>query len=48
MVLEDVLEMKHDQIRCEPKQKMWQEDEDALYHAICLIEDDMPFLDPNY
>ena len=47
-VLEDVLEMKEDQIRDEPEQKMWRKDEKALYHAICLIEDDIPFLDPNY
>ncbi len=47
-VLEDVLEMKKEQISWEPKQKMWRNDEKALYHAICLIEGDIPFLDPNY
>tara|TARA_R100000406_G_scaffold27484_3_gene17706 strand:+ start:81 stop:305 length:225 start_codon:yes stop_codon:yes gene_type:complete len=47
-VLEDVLEMKKEQISWEPKQKMWRNDEKSLYHAIGLIEDDIPFLDPNY
>jgi hypothetical protein len=47
-VLEDVLETKRDQIRWEPKQKMWQEDHSALYHVIGLIEYDIPFLDPNH
>ena len=47
-VLEDVLEMKKDQIRWEPKQKMWRNDEKALLRAMFLIEDDIPFLDPNH
>ena len=46
--LEDVLETKRDQIRWEPKQKMWRNDEKALLRAMFLIEDDIPFLDPNY
>ena len=47
-VLEDVLEMKQDQIRMEPKQKMWKQHEWFLLRAIEMFEEDIPFLDPNY
>ena len=47
-VLEDVLEMKQDQIRMEPKQKMWKQHEWFLLRAIEMVEEDIPFLDPNH
>jgi|TARA_A100001515_G_scaffold74938_1_gene59547 ribosomal protein L22 len=47
-VLEDVLEMKQDQIRMEPKQTMWKQHEWFLLRAIEMVEEDIPFLDPNY
>ena len=47
-VLEDLLEMKQDQIRMEPKQKMLKQHEWFLLRAIEMVEEDIPFLDPNY
>ena len=40
--------MKQDQIRMEPKQKMWKQHEWFLLRAIEMVEEDIPFLDPNY
>ena len=47
-VLEKVLETKLDQVKMEPKQKRWKKHEWYLRRAIEMIEDDIPFLDPNY
>tara|TARA_R100001079_G_C4337079_1_gene105461 strand:+ start:238 stop:534 length:297 start_codon:yes stop_codon:yes gene_type:complete len=47
-VLEDVLERKLDQVRQEPKEKMWQEHVEGLRQAIECVEEDIPYLDPKY
>ena len=47
-VLEKVLETKLDQVKCEPKQKMWKEHTECLKLAMNLIEEDIPYLNPNY
>ena len=47
-VLEKVLETKLDQVRMEPKQKMWKEHAESLKLAMYLVEEDIPYLDPNY
>ena len=47
-VLEKVLEMKLDQVRMEPKQSMWKKHEWYLRRAIEMVEEDIPYLNPNY
>ena len=47
-VLNDVLERKLDQVRQEPKEKMWQEHAEGLRQAIACVEEDIPYLDPEY
>jgi len=47
-VLEKVLETKLDQVRMEPKQKMWKEHAESLKLAMYLVEEDIPYLNPNY
>ena len=47
-VLEKVLETKLDQVKMEPKQKMWKEHAECLKLAMNLVEEDIPYLDPNY
>ena len=47
-VLEKVLETKLDQVRMEPKQKMWKEHTESLKLAMYLVEEDIPYLNPNY
>lgn len=47
-VLEEVLETKLDQVRMEPKQKMWKEHAESLKLAMFLVEEDIPYLNPNY
>ena len=47
-VLDEVLERKLDQVKAEPEQEMWKEHADSLRQAIELIEEDIPYLDPNY
>jgi len=47
-VLEDVLERKLDQVEGEPEEKIWKEHENSLRQAIELVEEDIPYLDPNY
>jgi len=46
-VLEKVLETKLDQVKMEPKQTMWKQHEWFLLRAIEMVEEDIPFLDPN-
>ena len=47
-VLEKVLETKLDQVKIEPKQKMWKEHAESLKLAMYLVEEDIPYLNPNY
>ena len=47
-VLEDVLERKLDQVNGEPKEEIWKEHANSLRQAIELVEEDIPYLDPNY
>ena len=47
-VLDDVLERKLNQVKGEPKEKMWQEQANSLRQAIELVEEDIPYLNPNY
>tara|TARA_R100000734_G_C3231076_1_gene39073 strand:- start:212 stop:400 length:189 start_codon:yes stop_codon:yes gene_type:complete len=47
-VLEKVLETKLDQVKMEPKQSMWKEHAECLKLAMYLVEEDIPYLDPNY
>ena len=47
-VLDDVLERKLDQVRGEPKEEIWQEQACSLRQAIECVEEDIPYLDPNY
>jgi predicted nucleic acid-binding protein len=46
-VLEEVLETKLDQVKIEPKQKMWKEHAECLRLAMNLVEEDIPYLNPN-
>jgi len=46
-VIEEVLERKLDQETGEPE-KHWQEQAEGLRQAIESIEEDIPYLDPNY
>jgi hypothetical protein len=47
-VIGEVLERKLDQVKAEPKQEMWKEHAGSLRQAIELVEEDIPYLDPNY
>ena len=47
-VVDEVLERKLDQVNGEPKQEMWKEHAGSLRQAIELVEEDIPYLDPNY
>ena len=47
-VLDDVLERKLDQVKGEPKEEIWKEHANSLRQAIELVEEDIPYLDPNY
>ncbi len=47
-VLEEVLETKLDQVKMESKQSMWKEHAECLKLAMYLVEEDIPYLDPNY
>ena len=47
-VLEDVLEQKLEQERQEPKEEIWKEHTNSLRQAIELVEEDIPYLNPNY
>jgi|TARA_R100000458_G_C8011125_1_gene75082 hypothetical protein len=47
-VLQKVLETKLDQVKMEPKQKMWKEHAESLKLAMYLVEEDIPYLNPNY
>ena len=47
-VLDEVLERKLDQVNGEPKQEMWKAPARSLRQAIELVEEDIPYLDPNY
>ena len=47
-VLDDVLERKLDQVRQEPKEEMWRQHAEGLRQAIECVEEDIPYLDPNY
>tara|TARA_B100000902_G_C27281927_1_gene902241 strand:+ start:1716 stop:1982 length:267 start_codon:yes stop_codon:yes gene_type:complete len=47
-VLDEVLERKLDQVNQEPKQEMWKEHAEGLRQAIELVEEDIPYLNPNY
>jgi len=47
-VLDEVLERKLDQVNAEPEQKMWKEHAEGLRQAIECVEEDIPYLDPNY
>ena len=47
-VLEDVLERKLDQVKGEPKEEMWKEHANSLRQAIELVEEDIPYLNPDY
>ncbi len=47
-VLEKVLETKLDQVKMETKQKMWKEHAESLKLAMYLVEEDIPYLNPNY
>ena len=47
-VLDDVLERKLNQVKGEPKEKMWQEQANSLRQAIELVEEDIPYLNPDY
>ena len=43
-----MLERKLDQVEGEPEEKIWKEHENSLRQAIELVEEDIPYLDPNY
>ena len=47
-VLDEVLERKLNQVNGEPKQEMWKEHAGSLRQASELIEEDIPYLNPNY
>ena len=47
-VLEKVLETKLDQVKTEPQQKLWREHVGSLKIAMNLVEEDIPYLNPNY
>ena len=47
-VLYEITERKKDQIHCEPNEELWQNHLNYLRGAIELIEEDIPYLDPNY
>ena len=47
-VLEDVLERKLDQVKGEPKEEMWKEHKNSLRQSIKLVEEDIPYLNPDY
>ena len=47
-VLEKVLETKLDQVKMESKQKLWKEHAECLRLAMNLVEEDIPYLNPNY
>ena len=47
-VLDDVLKRKLDQVNGEPKEEMWEEQANSLRQAIELVEEDIPYFDPNY
>ena len=47
-VLDEVLERKLDQVKGEPKEEMWREHAEGLRQAIECVEEDIPYLDPNY
>ena len=47
-VLDEVLERKLDQVKAEPNQEMWKEHAEGLRQAIECVEEDIPYLDPNY
>ena len=47
-VLDEVLERKLDQVKDEPKEKMWKDHTNQLRGAIELIEEDIPCLDPEH
>jgi len=47
-VLDEVLERKLDQVNGEPKQEMWKEHAGSLRQAIELIEEDIPYLNPDH
>ena len=46
-VLEKVLETKLDQVKMESKQKLWKEHAECLRLAMNLVEEDIPYLNPN-
>ena len=47
-VLEEVLETKLDQVKMESKQKLWKEHAECLRLAMNLVEEDLPYLNPNH
>ena len=47
-VVDEVLERKLDQVNGEPKQEMWKEHAGSLRQAIELIEEDIPYLNPDH
>jgi len=47
-VLDEVLERKLDQVNGEPEQEMWKEHAEGLRQAIECVEEDIPYLNPNY
>jgi len=46
-VIDEVLERKLDQVTGEPEEH-WQEQAEGLRQAIESIEEDIPYLNPNY
>ena len=47
-VVDEVLERKLDQVNGEPKQEMWKEHAGSLRQASELIEEDIPYLNPDH
>ena len=47
-VILEVAERKKDQVLTEPEEKMWKMHLESLRCSIELIEEDIPYLDPNY
>ena len=47
-VINEVLDRKLEQVRQEPKEKIWKNQSFELRSAIDLVEEDVPYLNPNY
>jgi len=47
-VLKEVLETKLHQVSGEPKEKIWKDQELQLRGSIEMVEEEIPYLDPNH